>query len=428
MLASLPIILTEPTTAMVALPATDSVFPLDLSHVRSAYNLVLTAERTAAVGDQKMYARVMGFLMINLYGARSTLGDTPLLKVTKEVVSCNPSTTVDADIRALGLQYCERLLRAFRQAKGPPPAPSNHVSRLSFDTIQDMINDCMDPSPKDYRAARKAVLARDGFRCMLTDTYDHISTKKSQQLLLRQRRAGHGVTYVQCCHILSESTTQNINPDDPAQQQRRDYASSVFAVLKLFGLGSVVATLTAPVGIHHLSNLLSLRTELHTAFDDLELWLEATSEKNTYEVCVAQAAFFKGQPYLKRMVHFEVNPDIASAGKVLPPLPDPKLLAIHAVCAKVAHMSGAAEYFDKFDCDVEDITVLSQDGTSAPLLAGLLTRKLTIQNLLLNPLKVSFNYLTQLTVHGPSNVECLEACAERHASEIMNSKPSPVWK
>ena len=50
------------------------------------------------------------------------------------------------------------------------------------------------------------------------------------------------------------------------------------------------------------------------------------------------------------------------------PLPDPRLLALHAVCVRVAHMSGAAEALDELDRDIEDALVLAEDGASANLL------------------------------------------------------------
>ena len=52
--------------------------------------------------------------------------------------------------------------------------------------------------------------------------------------------------------------------------------------------------------------------------------------------------------------------------------PDPLLLGLHAACARVAHMSGAAEFFDQIERDTEDIRVLAFDGSSAPLLSNLL--------------------------------------------------------
>ena len=59
-------------------------------------------------------------------------------------------------------------------------------------------------------------------------------------------------------------------------------------------------------------------------------------------------------------------------------LPNPKLLALHAACARVAHMSGAAEAFDELERDVEETRVLTFDGSSARLLDHLMSPSMTI--------------------------------------------------
>lgn len=51
------------------------------------------------------------------------------------------------------------------------------------------------------------------------------------------------------------------------------------------------------------------------------------------------------------------------------PLPSPQYLALHALCARVAHLSGAAEYIESFYKDMENTDVLSVDGSSADLLS-----------------------------------------------------------
>jgi len=53
-------------------------------------------------------------------------------------------------------------------------------------------------------------------------------------------------------------------------------------------------------------------------------------------------------------------------------LPDQNLLALHAICARVADMSGVAEAFDKMDMDMEETTVLAEDGSAGDLLYNLL--------------------------------------------------------
>ena len=64
--------------------------------------------------------------------------------------------------------------------------------------------------------------------------------------------------------------------------------------------------------------------------------------------------------------------EFTSNYKEAPP-PDPQLLALHGTCARVAHMSGAAEYFDKLDWDREETKVLASDGSSALLLSNLIS-------------------------------------------------------
>ncbi len=74
----------------------------------------------------------------------------------------------------------------------------------------------------------------------------------------------------------------------------------------------------------------------------------------------------------QEQVTFTVPDDVIrkckANGKPVPALPDPDLIGLHAACARVAHLSGAAEYFDRLERDVEDATVLASDGSSAYLL------------------------------------------------------------
>ena len=56
----------------------------------------------------------------------------------------------------------------------------------------------------------------------------------------------------------------------------------------------------------------------------------------------------------------------------LPP-PHPKLLALHALCARVAHLSGAFHFLYKVDKDAEEIEVITSDGSSTNLLDNLIS-------------------------------------------------------
>ena len=51
------------------------------------------------------------------------------------------------------------------------------------------------------------------------------------------------------------------------------------------------------------------------------------------------------------------------------PLPDGEYLRLHAACANVAHLSGAAEYLEILYREMEETVVLASDGTSSEILS-----------------------------------------------------------
>jgi len=80
---------------------------------------------------------------------------------------------------------------------------------------------------------------------------------------------------------------------------------------------------------HRLSNVKSLSLEAHHKFDGLAVWLEPTDVENCYVVGV-RFELLRRQ-YLKSVFFPQVDNL---------PVPDPKLLALHAACARVCKMSG----------------------------------------------------------------------------------------
>ncbi|EEB93647.1 hypothetical protein MPER_07664, partial [Moniliophthora perniciosa FA553] len=291
-----------------------------------------------------------------------------------EMTRAAPNTNLNQVVYDAGTGYTHHLIRSFRKSKGPVPWPSNHASCPSFDTLQDMINDYLDESPNDYRTTRKQALVRDGFRCVISGSFDRNSFVHDRELqgMAASAGPGFGIVDTQCCHILSESTTQGIDPDgNPA---KRNHASHVFSVLSNFGLEGLVSKFMDAGGIHDLTNVLTLRKDLHSSFDNLDIWLERTQTLHEYKLCFANQMFLWAYPNIKSIVKFTTqNAQTTVRGKTVElPLPDSRLLSIHAACARVAHMSGAAEYLDKWERDLEDSTVLARDGSFVALLSDLL--------------------------------------------------------
>ena len=98
---------------------------------------------------------------------------------------------------------------------------------------------------------------------------------------------------------------------------------------------------------------------------------------HTYTVCARDTeVIFRYSSKPQQEAIFSVPDDVIrqceAKGDPIPALPNPDLIALHAACARVAHMSGAAEYLDRLERDAEEVTVLASDGSSAHLLHGLL--------------------------------------------------------
>ncbi|KAJ6542239.1 hypothetical protein DFH09DRAFT_47350 [Mycena vulgaris] len=381
-----------PPLTQTILPKTP---PFDAHPLLSAYRLVIVAESEAvqryghchsqpkavkdAAANNVLASRVVGFLFPALWNMRHSLGDTPVTRLATEVVSAQG----DTEIYDLGRKYIDHLICSFRTTTVPLRPPSNHPSRPSMDQLEDMLTDAIQNSATDHRSARTRALARDGYHCMVTNTVDANSFYKHEAIKKLQSATGAAVRLVQTCHIFNESILQNIEPDDEyPQQARRQNAGGALGILKMFGLEDVVKRLMTIIpgdtasasGVHHLLNILSLITDLHIAFDALKLAFEPTAdnEPNTYDVVFAYpqtAIGFFGLKNRITLTNFADTRKFKQAGGLLElPLPEPRLLALHAVCVRVAHMSGAAQALDDLDQDVEDTLVLARDGASANLL------------------------------------------------------------
>jgi hypothetical protein len=50
------------------------------------------------------------------------------------------------------------------------------------------------------------------------------------------------------------------------------------------------------------------------------------------------------------------------------PVPRREYLVLHAACARIAHLSGAADYIETIHRELESTTVLSNDGSSMGIL------------------------------------------------------------
>ncbi|CAL1697742.1 unnamed protein product [Somion occarium] len=249
-----------------------------------------------------------------------------------------------------------------RNIKGGPPLSSEHPSRPSFDRGRFLLKVSIQEAPKDHSTAKAQALLRDGYRCLVSGKYDALA-REALELPLEEILNFGPAVFTECAHIVPASTYFNVNTGNSSKDpNKKDYAASVLAVLKHFGYD--VDKLNG-ASVHSLFNMMTLAHDTHDLFDQLRLWLEATDTPNCYRVQVVDPMFIIPG---RQLVTFSTH-DTEHL-----PLPSADLLALHAACAKVAHLSGAAEYLDELDRHLETSKVLAFDGGSAEVLHFAITR------------------------------------------------------
>ncbi|KAL0957146.1 hypothetical protein HGRIS_003238 [Hohenbuehelia grisea] len=234
----------------------------------------------------------------------------------------------------------------------------------------------MASTPKSKPEAKQKALFRDGYRCCISRAFDSLVMTDAA---VQQRARNAGInrnTATACTHIFSESAQE---PDKPAE-----YAASALAILSMFGLRDVAQQLMGG-GVNNLSNVITMSTGLHKQFDLFTFWLdEIPGKPNEYKIFSPHALFFEVSdfgPTPSRQVRFEIDPqslaELSANHSPLPPLPNSQLLALRAACARVAHMSGAAEQIDSISRDMETMGVLAEDGSNFHILEHALGSRVT---------------------------------------------------
>ncbi|KIO15597.1 hypothetical protein M407DRAFT_237050 [Tulasnella calospora MUT 4182] len=209
-------------------------------------------------------------------------------------------------------------------------------------------------------------LKRDNYRCVVTGSYDGATFQKRRKT--DPTFKVDSTQFTQAAHIFPDSLNQNLTWSDDLPGKKAEYSATAWAVVQRFGKVSVITESLNGPDIHRVENVLTMCLSAHELFDKLELWFEATNVPNTYNMCSNDEGNFElVNPPVLRQVTLSSTSDLI-------PLPNSHYLRIHAACAKVAHLSGAAEYLETILDEWEERPVLASDGGSADMLSFLLAR------------------------------------------------------
>ncbi|KDQ09867.1 hypothetical protein BOTBODRAFT_178609 [Botryobasidium botryosum FD-172 SS1] len=328
----------------------------------------------AGTARHEAYARAVGYQEIDPVDGR-LLGymllcaplETGKDWVARSINSCSEN----ADLARLCRSFIQVFLKPMGAGSPTPMTPTYaQPSRPSFEVLQNAPMQNLVQGEKYHKVAKVLALKRDRYRCVITGVIDSVSAKKRTPHYVEYagNRVGAELQGTNRAHIIHAHLNQGVT-DMLASEVACFYADGVSAVLMLFS-GIELNELSGD-GLHRTENMITLSLPAHDHFNKLEIWLEAVpGVPNTYTLHKTDLDYLMNAPNI--ITFSSTDPELL-------PLPDPRYLAHHAACARVAHMSGIAEYIDQYFQDVEGSDVLAADGSSADWLCMRLGRFVSVR-------------------------------------------------
>ncbi|KIY72601.1 hypothetical protein CYLTODRAFT_388428 [Cylindrobasidium torrendii FP15055 ss-10] len=237
----------------------------------------------------------------------------------------------DEKIAAFGQFIRKHYIRTFLRKRRDTPFVSLHPSPPSFDETQRAILANLDQAPQNHMDAKTKALFRDSYRCVLSDVHDF---KAYKELRLR----GAPTAFTHCAHIFDEST--NDFSSAKIVLGRQEYTANIWTILRYMGYPDILNEFKGPL-IHRLGNVMTLEATLHRMFDDLDLCLDATGNPNKYNVTAPSG--------LLEDVAVGCRTKVTLSNTYGLEPPSPTYLAIHAACYRIAHLSGAVDWYARLD-------------------------------------------------------------------------------
>ncbi|KAF8464679.1 hypothetical protein BDZ91DRAFT_783580 [Kalaharituber pfeilii] len=261
----------------------------------------------------------------------------------EDILGCN----AQEELKSLGDHlYTAILLPMKAHGKTPAPTPSPQFGAET--RVEEIAGDIAASSRNQQRWLKKACLARDGNRCMLTGVYDGLESLKLPATELSDLKIGD----TELVHIIPFALAM-FGPNEVQQ------ASIIWdAIYRYFP--SLLSRLNFSTdNINDTCNAMTLNSGLHAPFGRFSFALEPTSHGNEYLL----------RRYRRFPTFFDpLLPDNGimkfTAHHPSHRLPHPTLLETHASIAKILHMSGMGEYIENLLRERELIGCLANDGST----------------------------------------------------------------
>ncbi|KAH6904803.1 hypothetical protein BKA70DRAFT_1565470 [Coprinopsis sp. MPI-PUGE-AT-0042] len=293
----------------------------------NAYDECLRLEAGIRSIQGKTQSRILGYLLLH---APVDEGRT---HVANEIVECGGQVH---KLCQLAQMYQDHFLAAFRKKS----------LGLEFKMETTFFFGAIERPPTSHKAAKQGALRRDGFK-------SPVSGDNDAGYVLSCREQGRPIPEGPSCitnavHIFPPSINEIPDADKPDPTNKRDWSSSVRAIIKCVGGVDVLNELDG-ARVHRLKNILTLDMRSNDFFDRLMLWFEPDPfyADNRHYIVHTKEPSFLPVDHDRRVMFVSADPE-----GVENDLPDPNLLKIHAAACRIALLSGAEELMDCLDGDI----------------------------------------------------------------------------
>ncbi|KAH6890703.1 hypothetical protein BKA70DRAFT_1202019, partial [Coprinopsis sp. MPI-PUGE-AT-0042] len=313
----------------------------------SAYDVCLSMETGASGLLDLIYARILGYLLLHV------VLDSGRVCIGKEILQCQGYLP---KLHFLAQGYQQHLLQAVRPygSEGSGSSSSNCASSEA-DLDDDFVTIPVQEPSASYLATKDAALRRDSFKCLITGFHD---SDYVAYCILNGLPMPEGQSVpTEATHIFPPYLGQSHCQD---KALKSEWSGTVWSQLKHFG---VEREELAGDKVHHLGNIMTLAIDMHIKFQRLKLWFEADPYHADNRHFVTHAQMAAHLPENRQVISTDPNPDAEYVS------PNPKFLRAHGAICRIAHLSGAARFMDRYerinDFDESNTRVLASDGSSA---------------------------------------------------------------
>ncbi|KAJ7130201.1 hypothetical protein C8R44DRAFT_978355 [Mycena epipterygia] len=318
-----------PNVDLQPTPLPPNPFSVD-SHA-SAYNVFRNdAPQTMFDMGPVLAGRVLGYALI--YAPNSGGRDA----LARDINCCDNN---DEFLAGLAFLYI-MVLYAFSEIRKVRLQQFRRTLKVlgSLDAAGDQPRENYAPPGRIPHILKEQILFRDQFTCAFSHVIDRDSFEKG----IATRHADTlGFGNVQVAHIISQPLTDGIGGMSEAAKEKHNWASCASAILDGFAGIEI-----RPLDLHNPMNVLLAGLEPHMNFGRQCMWLSAVKDETgnvvpeTYNVCLRKE--LDRCIGMREQITFQAR--MYKGEMILPPSAD--LLQLHASCAHIAHLSGAAGVLD----------------------------------------------------------------------------------